>query len=325
MPRQPSVWKRKGRDDYYTTISGRQVNLGPDRAEALKRFHGLKASTRPIERSSATVRVLVDLFLDDIKASVRPTTWANYRWYLEQWISHSGSRTAATIRVLDLTSFLKSRHWNSSSRRCATKICRQWSRWCFRQGYLDVDSLSTAKLPASNPRSPATSLAIEQFLASIHCKCFRDVCVVLLDSGCRPGEIRSLSASQLDVPTSTANVVGKTGPRIISLTQRSVDILAVCAMRFPVGPLLRNCFGRPWTSSTLGQRFRWLSRKLGIHIIPYSFRHAFWSRAVKAGVDSVIIARQLGHRNIGMLLSTYAHVDTGQTKDAVEKASANNQ
>ncbi len=320
MPRKPSIWRRKGREDFYTTISGRQVNLGPDRTEALKRFHGLKASTRPVERSSATVLVLVDLYLDDIKASVKETSWANYRWYLEQWCQHSGSRQASSLRPLDLTSFLKSRNWNSSSRRCATKICRQWSRWCQRQGYLENDFLARAHLPKSQPRTVATPQLIEAFVDSITCRVFREFCVVMLDSGCRPGEIRSLTASQVDWGNSTALVEGKTGKRTISLTQRSLKLLKECSARYPAGPLLRNGHGRPWTSSALGQRFRWLSRKLGIHVIPYAFRHAFWSRASKAGVDSVVIARQLGHRNIGMLLSTYAHVDHSQTKDAVERA-----
>ena len=36
---------------------------------------------------------------------------------------------------------------------------------------------------------------------------------------------------------------------------------------------------------------------------------------------SVIIAEQLGHKSLSMLLKTYAHVDSSQTKEAVEKAS----
>jgi integrase len=54
--------------------------------------------------------------------------------------------------------------------------------------------------------------------------------------------------------------------------------------------------------------------------LPYQFRHDFWGRAVKAGVDSVVIAKQMGHTDLDMLVKHYAHVDTSQTKTAVELA-----
>ncbi len=151
---------------------------------------------------------------------------------------------------------------------------------------------------------------------------FRDFATVLLDCGCRPGELRTLEADRIDWDRSSAIVQGKTGWRPISLTARSLDVLRRWAEKYPTGPVLRNSRGTPWTAAAVQHQFRRCSIRAGHRVIPYQARHDYWSRAHKAGVSDLVIAKQLGHRDLKMLVDVYAHVDMDMTRDAVERAAS---
>lgn len=321
MPRRPGIWSRKGRAGFYATIAGKQTFLGLDRKEAERAFHTLKAAGRPVERSKASVAVLVDAYLEAASTEVKPATFTNYRWYLQQWVNFAGTRPAAGLKPLDVTAWFRSRpRWKGSTRRLATEMVRRWSRWCKAQGYLDSDPLAGTRLPKSEARAPASPTDLELFLAAISCPLLRDIATVLLDTGARPGEIQALTAAQIDWEASTAIVVGKTGPRVISLTSRALVLLSPLRDLYPTGPLFRNRRGRIWTKSTLNKRFRDVCARAGVKVIPYALRHDFYRRASKAGVPDLWIAKQLGHVDLNMLASRYAHVDASQTKEAVERA-----
>lgn len=323
MPRPAKLWQRKGRPGWFATIGGKQVFFGLNLDEAKRAFHGAKASNRPVDRSKMLVGPLVDLYLEHAVAEVRPTTHTNYRWYLQQWVSFAGYRVASSIRPLDLTAWCASRpRWSAGTRRTAIEIARRWSRWCRSQGHLDVDPLEGARLPKTKPREAAAPGAIDAFLSRVTSPYLRDIATVLLDTGARPGELRTLTAAQIDWDASTAVVVGKTGPRLISLTDRAIGILRGLAERWPDGPLLRTRHGNPWDTSSLNRQYRSICARAGVKIVPYHARHDLYRRASKVGVDAVIVAAQLGHQNLNMLLRVYAHVQPDQTKDAIERASS---
>ena len=250
MPRPAKLWKRAGRDGWWATIDGRKVQLGTDRTEAEKEFHRRKASSRPAARSNLSVAVLVDMMLECVHSDVQASTFENYRWYLQQWVNFAGHRPAAGVKPLDVTAWFRTRPgWNPSTRRLAVEMVRRWSRWAKAQGYLDVDVLAGIRAPKAVPRNAARPEDIEAFLQSMTCPLLRDITTVLLDTGARPGEIRTLTAAQIDWEASTAMVNGKTGLRLISLTSRSLSVMQRLATLYPTGPLFRNRAGRIWTRS----------------------------------------------------------------------------
>ena len=321
MPRPAKLWKRAGRDGWWATIDRRKVQLGTDRAEAEKEFHRRKAATRPVHASRESVAVLVDRMLECVHSDVKASTFETYRWYLQQWVNFAGTRPAAGLKPLDVTAWFRTRpQWNPSTRRLATEMIRRWSRWCKAQGYLDSDVLSGARGPKPVARKAADPRAIEAFLAAVTCPLLRDIATVLLDTGARPGEIRTLTAENLDWTSSMATVNGKTGPRTISLTERSLKILRRLSEIYPSGPLLRNRDGDIWTRTQLAWRFRAVSKRANVYVFPYHLRHSWWAKARKAGVDSIVAAAQLGHKDLKMLLKVYAHVEPEMLKEAVERA-----
>lgn len=70
MARTPKPWYWDERKAYFVTVRGRRHNLGPDKAEAARRFHELMAErpapspAAPAVPAELSVAELFDNFLD---------------------------------------------------------------------------------------------------------------------------------------------------------------------------------------------------------------------------------------------------------------------
>ena len=321
--RPAKIWQRTGKPGWYATIAGKKVLLGTDREAAQREFHRLKAAGRPVERGCESVALLVDLSpCARPQATSRRPRSRTHRWYLQQWVNFAGHRPAAGLKPLDV------RQHGFDLVQDGMHPLDVWRRRWFVGGRggvkhkdtLTADTLAGARSPRGVPRAAARPEDIAAFLSAVTCPLLRDIAIVLLDTGARPGEIRTLTAGQINWADSTAMVEGKTGPRVISLTGRSLATLANLATLYPTGPLFRNRAGRIWTRSQLCYRFRVISKRANVYVFPYHFRHDFYRRASKAGVPDLHVMKQLGHTDLKMLATRYSHVDSSQTKEAVEKA-----
>ncbi len=102
---------------------------------------------------------------------------------------------------------------------------------------------------------------------------------------------------------------GKREPRAVYLaTDRSRKIIQKAAQQRPIGPLLVNRAGNPWTSNAIRCRFKRLEKKIGRRIRCYDFRHGWITRKLLAGVDSHVVAALAGHRDTRMIDRVYSHV-----------------
>lgn len=321
MPRPAKMWKRGDRPGWFATIAGHQVLLGLDRAEAEREFHRRKLVDTSGDRSRLLVRDLCELYLEWASSRVKPKTHASYRGHLRSWVAYAGAIRGTAVKPFHVTAWFDSHPaWGSSYRHTATSVVKVWSRWCKEQGYWESDPLRDLRRPKMLVRVPAHAGAIDAMIDGIACARFRDLVLVLRDIGCRPGELSGLEASTIAWDERTATVAGKTGPRVVSLTERAVEILRAYAARYPVGPILRNSRGRPWKDKSLQAQFARSSQRAGVHVTAYHCRHDFWSRANKAGVDSIVIAKQMGHTDLSMLAKVYAHVSDEAKRDAVDRA-----
>ena len=89
------------------------------------------------------------------------------------------------------------------------------------------------------------------------------------------------------------------------------------------GRLFLNRYREPWTPDTVRLRFARLRKKLGLSegVIPYGTRHRFASDAINIGkMDSLIVARLMGHTDARMLQKTYFREDTAAMVEAMKKA-----
>ncbi len=317
MGRRGNIWTRSDRPGWFAWVDGKQMLLGHDRKEAERNYHAIKAAGRPLASSETRVAALVDKYLDWAAGRVRATTWRGYRIVLETWVDRYGHLMAVDVRPWHVTAWLEAHpSWRSpSTHRFNGAIVKIWSSWCRAQGYIDVDRLRGYRLPGIRLRDPAPTGDLERLIAAVTEPCFRDLLVVLYDTGARPGEIMSLDASRIDWRSSTAEVIGKRGKRVIGLTARALAALrrATNAQRTRNGVVLVAPSGEPWTRHAIRRRLDLAEKSANIsRVTPYSFRHDYWARAHAAGVSDVLIAKQLGHVNLKMLISRYAHPDKSQ-------------
>jgi integrase len=322
VSRRPGIWKRKGRDDWYVTIGERQVNLGPDHSQAQLEFHRLRSTPTTGRRGIAKTSELVTAFLEAVKPELALDTVRNYQWFLDRWVALVGEMRADQLKPLHITQwFALWPTWETSTRHVAVAIVKRWSRWCAHQGHMARDPLAGVKRPKLLRRRPAAKGVLEQFEAGITSTWFRSIFWFLVDTGCRPREARTLEAARIDWEASTAMVRGKRGERPIAIPSRSLDVLRGLALRWPEGPIFRTRTGKGWSEAALRSAFKDLSIKLGIKplFFAYQLRHAFWGRAHRAGVSDLVIAKQLGHRDLKMLHQTYADVDHALMASAVER------
>ena len=87
MPHYPKPFFRAPRGLWYVQIHGRQVNLGPDRDEAFRRYHDLMARGRdePEPATGDAVVSVLDAFLDWCQKHRAPRTYDWYRDYLQSF------------------------------------------------------------------------------------------------------------------------------------------------------------------------------------------------------------------------------------------------
>jgi integrase len=134
---------------------------------------------------------------------------------------------------------------------------------------------------------------------------FRDFLNVLMLTGMRPKEIRTVLVEEFDLERRQLvlwrhKTVDKTGlPKAIPLpTDELVAICQASAEGRPGGePLLLTDRKRPWTYQAIRLRWSRLREKLGIdtRFTLYSFRHWYLTMAVESGEDGAIVSELAGH------------------------------
>lgn len=320
-------WYRKGRQ-WYAWIDGKQEPLGKDKAAAHKLYHLRKADQRPKAPGRHTIAQLVALFLSDVSGEIKPITYKRYDETLYVWSKEMRAIKPGELRAYHLTEWLTAHtRWNASTKYLKGRIVKIWSSWCESSDYIDADRLRKAKLPRPLRREAADPADLELLDRAITCPRFRDLWEVLYDTGARTSEITTLEAAGCSFKTRSALVNGKTGPRVIGLTARAVSILQRLAAIYPDGPLLRTDAGAVWSSDRCCAHFKKWRRlaKCRIkgrgRITAYSLRHALTPRWRAAGIEELVIAKQLGHTLRGaptltLMNSTYGHLNAKDVADA---------
>jgi len=349
---------------YYATINGKLRRLGTDKSEAFRLFHRLMAAAgkpdwaisdwdraggmKATEEIVAhTVPSLANTYLKDVKERLAPATWELYQKHLEGLCNHVGKIKMIDLRPFHVTEWLNGKTgWARNRRALAIRIIKIWSRWCKTAGYIDRDPIADLKGTTITRRTPPPPGTIEKLRAAAAASSpeLATFIEVSLLTGCRPGELEKLSASQIDWEAKTITVIGKTGPRKIPLTDRLADILRPLAARYPGGqdaprkpkskigdpgveggeapsPLLRTPHGLPWTTSNRRKHLARACKKAGIpRVCSYMTRGIYATEALRNGVEGIMVSKLLGHSDNSIVYKYYAAPDDEMIKRAAEKA-----
>jgi integrase len=137
--------------------------------------------------------------------------------------------------------------------------------------------------------------------------------------GLRPGEVRTLEWSRVNLPRRKMTVVGKTGAREVDLTDAAVTILEST-------PRVQNCefvfagrrFGQPIVATY--KILRAVQDRAGIeHFRPYDLRHSAATGALAAGADVRAVQALLGHADLATTAG-YLHSSDKRRRGAAELA-----
>jgi integrase len=341
MPKgSPAPWFRRSRNSWFVTFGGKQHDLQTaDRKEAFRRWHQLALDTAatPLAVPRLSVRELLARFLDATQKQSRPSTYDWYAYYLHSFIRTLPKDLLATdLRSFRVTQWLDKREtWGVNSRRAAIRTVKRAFQWGVEEGYLEFSPIAGLKKPPGKRRE--TILSPKQqatVLAAAKQPSFRDVLIVLQETGARPQEIRAVEAKHVDAeqqvwifPPSEHKTGGKTGrARVIYLTPRAWKITKRLLSKTKTGPLFRNSRGQPWTQSAIRCCFRRLRKRLDGLVPPdlcaYVFRHTFATDALERGVDPITLAELMGHRDPTMVSRVYQHLNqkVDHLKDAACRA-----
>ncbi len=207
--------------------------------------------------------------------------------------------------------------------------------WCVGRGYIDRSPAAHIKKPKLDFDARDKAMRQKDLEAMLdwareHKRPFEEVALALLaDTGCRPGELCSITMKDIDYVRREIRVRGKTGARIVDYTSATDEILQryleyrESVVQPDVDALLVNTKGLPATTNVLYLRFREIARALGNieRFNPQSIRHRVGQGWVDAGANLELVRLKLGHRDIATTSMFYANQDRERIKAATEKYS----
>ena len=153
---------------------------------------------------------------------------------------------------------------------------------------------------------------------------WHDIAALSLATGCRLSEIRTLIRGKVDLMAGVMEVTGKTGRRMVQLSEKAQSILrprmsiphSALVFPSPRGGLVdisANSFKRAVEACKLNSPDTPREEKVVFHTL----RHTFASWLAIEGVPLLVIAELLGHSSLEMT-KRYSHLCPDNKKQAVD-------
>jgi integrase len=315
-------WYRKERKAWFVELNGKQVRLSPDKAEAKRMWIKLMAQgDQPKDR-------FLHECIEHYLPTLTPTTRRTREQVLQTFLEHVGKVKVSTLTPRHVTSHIKP-SWSPSTKRSYIKTILACLNRAVKDGLIEENPIKNIEKPAWERRNEIlTGEELAKLMAAAR-EPFKTLLVAMCESGCRPSEICGLKVEDCFPDQNIWLVANKTKnqtgvkKRPIYLTPELADLTRKLMTSRTEGHLFLNRSREPWTTDTLRLRFARLRKKLGLSdgVIPYGTRHRFASDAInRQKMDSLIVARLLGHSDARMLQKTHFREDTDAMVEAVKKA-----
>ena len=216
----------------------------------------------------------------------------------------------------------------ANTRRNAIRAIQRPLNWAVEEEIIPRSPIDKIKKPkATARRVDLTDAQFRQIIAAIKDEAFRDIMLLMRETGLRPEEARKIGVEEFDSGERSLKLAegftAKTKEdREIPLNDRAMKICNRWAGRYSDGPMMRNTRGNVWRKQALVDRCARLRVKLGFYFSPYCVRHLFCVSALEAGVDSVKLARLMGHSDLQMIQRVYGQIQrrARAMRSAMEKA-----
>lgn len=332
--REPSPWYRASTDAWYVQLHGKQVRLAKgrdNRTEAKRKLKVLLAAAKPIATDRLTTAQLCDRFLAFSKVEHTHDTFIWHRNFLQKFCDHYGNRPTDSLIPHHMTEWIAAHPTWKGGRMHAKSIVKRAFSWALQEGLISKNPFADVVVGKSGRRTRVLSAAErEEILRNVRDPNFRNFITALQETGCRPGEVASVTAADVDLKLGvwilqqhkTAKKTGK--DRIIYLTPTMVELTQRLVEANPSGPLFRGRQQRPLTNQSIRLRFRYLRKKLPHlpHFSAYSYRHTYCTDALVNGVGIAHVAELMGHTSTEMVSRVYSKLSqqVAHMREAAAKA-----
>jgi integrase len=321
-------WYRESKGTWYATIGGKKTSLGVrgagNRKAAEEAWHDLCANGKPKVDDTPepmTVAEVVAGFLADADGRVKPKTLRWYRDFLEPFSQRHGAAKADDLTPTLVESYARKPNWSSSTRHDFLGALAGVFRWAERGRLITRSPLLGLRRPPKTSRGSSSLLTADEHarLLEVATPQFRLFLTVLYATGARPGEVAAITAENLDADAGLVRLAEhktahKGKVRVLYLSPDTVALLKRQKMRHPVGALLRNRTGKPWTGWAVVKAMESARSRAGLNgKTAYGLRHTFATDALANGVPDAQVAELLGHSGTAMLHKHYAHLGARAT------------
>jgi integrase len=344
----PKPWFRKSKKAWYLQVSrGVQRCLGKSKAEADAAYREwLLEQGEPLPRQDQqklTVAEIAQEFLDDSKANNDPRTYEFYLYFVVPFVKRFGAARAACFPPLSFQKWLNENKGWQASRRNAVVAIRRLFNWALKHKLIPENPILSVEKPSKRRRKRFMAAPEEEFVYSaIRDEQFREFVFAMLETGCRPGEVMSVTADHVSADgkmwSFDKHKTDRDGEaREIHLTEPMQELTKKLVALYPEGPLFRMFRGKkadkdkynravlgarvPWTYNAIRCRFKRLREKYPElkGLTSYVLRHTYTTRALLNGVPVPLVSALLGHKSIRMVDEVYNQ--TPQAKEHIKEAS----
>jgi integrase len=260
-----------------------------------------------------------------------PKTRASAKDHLDPFMACIGkAMKVSDLRVHHLNEYLKTKDWVDSTKATAVNRIISALNHAVGEGYIDGHKVKFArgKRPKYGRRETIPTEGQQKELEDAVYPEFRCILAALRESGCRPGELCAVTIDKVDlkgrvmaVPNKTAKATGKK-ERDVYLSKPLAELIRAAIGSREAGHVFLNTKGRPWKPGVLGAAVRRFRIKLGLpdNVDAYSRRHGYISKAVNdTDANVALVARQVGHSDLTMLMRNYLHESPEAMQRTVDK------
>ena len=327
------------------------MRLDPDADTAFAIWHHMQAA-QCYTGKGATVRGLLNAFLDDIDGTVSEARLKTLTYYGRVFVDDFGTNLVDDIKPSTLQQWLRSPkpgkldalgeptpdiQWGASSQRHAAAFVKRAWKWAHNAGHIKVNKLAAFALPECEYRegvidSSTHAKLIEHLRKTPEARPFA-LYLIASRCGARPQQIREVTAKHVSQDGkqwifAKHKTQAKTGkPLVVYLPPCLQTLTRLLVQVHPTGPLFRNAYGEPWKSDTVTQRMERLRRRLKLpaDCVAYLYRHTMATDALLAGQTPAIVAKLMGHVDTRMISKVYSHLEKHPQHlvDAVAQVAAN--
>lgn len=311
------IYQRKNRKNWYCKVDGKEINLGPDKALAKKRWHEFCAEDQP---GSLTTKALCKKYLKWVQTERAESSYLFAERALKNgakgWLGFGriyAKVPAKSIKPHHVTEWATDAFGDckaNTRRKYMVAVQRAFS-WGFKQGYLNRNPLAALEKPEQEHGE--WFVPVEDWpklLEACSPSEFRELVLFTLLTGIRSFEVKRLKVKHVQsnrIVFPIQNSKGKKRNRIIHLSAQAKEVIE---RNSATGHVFRNSDGKPWTKDSTKCAMKRLKKATGWSWINLTvLRHSFAHAQVRSGTDSLILQSLMGHTDGRMLARVYAHAD----------------